>query len=125
MSKKKHPETSLQAWRQVTKEMLNDHQAKILESLTVIKKGSSEQISTHSNLSYWQVTKRMKELEDKELIYKTGEKVATRTGRSAAVYALKKPGEVPEKETESVMPGPTVSDYSKNITKSFVQQDLF
>lgn len=123
--KKKHPETSLSAWRSVTKEMISDHHSKILESLSVIKKGSSEQISTHSNLSYWQVTKRMKELESKDLVYKTGEKVATRTGRSAAVYALKNPGEAPVKETESVMQGKTISDFSKSITKEFVQQDLF
>lgn len=121
MPKRKVPPTSLEAWRSITQEQLSDHHAKILSSLVSLKRASAEQISTHASLQYWQITRRMAELERKNLIYKTGAKVATRTGRSAAVYALCKPGEVPKKETERLMPGKTVADYAKG----FYQQNLF
>lgn len=125
MSKRKLPETSLEAWRSITPEQLSDHHAKILTALSELKKASAEQISTHTNLHYWQITRRMSELERKQLIYKTGAKVATRTGRSAAVYALCKPEEIPVKETVSVLPGKSISDYSKEISKKFIQSNLF
>lgn len=124
MPKRKVAETSLEAWRSITQEQLSDHHAKILAALTDLKKASAEQISTHTNLHYWQITRRMSELERKNLIYKTGVKVATRTGRSAAVYALCKPDEVPVKETVSVLPGKSVSDYSKEMTKKCTQLNL-
>lgn len=121
MSKRKVPDTSLEAWRSITNEQLSNHHAKILASLAQIKTGSAEQISTHSNLSYWQITKRLSELVKKELIYNTGLKVPTRTGRSAYTYALCNPGSVPPKTTEKAMPGETVADFSKKI----LQQKLF
>lgn len=125
MSKRKLPETSLEAWRSITPEQLSDHHAKILAALSELKKASAEQISTHTNLHYWQITRRMSELERKNLIYKTGTKVATRTGRNAAVYAIYVLGEEPVKETESVLPGKSISDYSKEISKSRIQTSLF
>lgn len=121
MGKRKVPPTSLEAWRSITQEQLSDHHAKILSALALIKRGSAEKISDNSTLSYWQVTKRLSELERKQLIYKTGAIVATKTGRKAEVYALCKPGEVPKKETERLMPGKTVADYAKG----FYQQNLF
>lgn len=121
MPKRKLAETSLEAWASIHPEQLNNHHAKIITALAELKTASSEQISTHTNLHYWQVTRRMSELERKQLIYNTRIKVATRTGRSAFAYALCSPNAIPERATEKVMPGKTIAEYSKEL----IQPSLF
>ena len=121
MSKKKIPETSLAAYQSITNEQKENHYNKILATLAELKTASAEQIASHTTITYWQVGKRMSELEKKQLVYNTGLKVATRTGRSAYTYALCNPGSVPPKTTEKAMPGESVADFSKKI----LQQKLF
>jgi len=126
MTKKKIAETSAEAWKSITKEQIGNHHAKILAALAELKSASSEQISTHTTLAYWQVTRRMSELEKKGLIYNTRNKVATRTGRSAFTYSLSDPNKVPEPVVEKVMPGKSIAEYSRGITRAgYVQKDLF
>lgn len=118
------PETSLEAWRSITKEHLLEHHAKILCALRDLRTASAEQISTRTNLTHHQVNRRMSELERMEIIYRTGAKVATRTGRSASCWALRNPNEAPKKVTERMLPGKTVADFSKAIS-NFKQPELF
>src|ERR1700739_5067134 len=118
MPKRKIAETSMEAYKALHLNQVAEHHAKILAALSEIQRGSSEQISQHSTLSYWQVTKRMNELEKKNLIYNTKDKVPTTRGRSAFVYALVKPGETPKVNTEKVMPGESVSDFSKKLIQN-------
>jgi predicted ArsR family transcriptional regulator len=118
------PNTSLEAWRSITKEQLSEHHAKILCALRDLKSASAEQLSTHTNLTHHQVNRRMSELERLELIYRTGAKVATRTGRSASCWSLRNPSEAPKKVTEKILPGRTISDFSKAIS-NFKQPELF
>lgn len=125
MPTRKNPATSLDAWKQVHPDMQEAHYEKILSALSELKTASAEQISSRITIDYWQVSRRLSELERKQLIYKPGLKVATRTGRSAFVWALCKPGETPQKTTESALPGKSISDYSKEISKSYVQPNLF
>lgn len=89
--KSKFPETSLEAYEKVSDVMLSNHHKLILETLKILKKATSEQIADYLN---WddknRAARRMKELETKDLIYKTGEKKQTKYGRNAFVYSLVK-----------------------------------
>lgn len=111
------PETSLEAWRSITKEHLLEHHAKILCALRDLRTASAEQISTRTNLTHHQVNRRMSELERMEIIYRTGARVVTRTGRSASCWSLRNPNEAPKKVTESSIKGSSISDYSRALIK--------
>lgn len=124
MPSRKVPKTSLEAWQSITQEQLNEHHAKILSGLT-LGPASAEQIAERIGLSHHQVNRRMKDLEETNLAYKNGLKVATKTGRTANVWALVHPNEIPKKVTEKTLPGPSVSDFSKGILKQYVQLNLF
>jgi predicted ArsR family transcriptional regulator len=123
MANRKVPKTSLEAWRSITQEQLNEHHAKILSGLSM-GPASAEQIADRIGLTHHQVNRRMKDLEEKLLAFKNGQIVATKTGRTANVWALVNPNEIPKKVTEKTLPGPSVSDYSKGILKQYVQLNL-
>ena len=104
MGKRKNPETSLEAWKSVTSEQLASHHNKILLALKKLKRGNAEQISSFTSLNYWQVSRRISKLVAKQLIYRTGKKIKTRTGRDSYVYSIVK---------------------GKSQEKKFIQKELF
>jgi predicted transcriptional regulator len=121
MPKTKLPKTSLEAHDKVTPEMLSDHYGKILKALGRLEQANYEQIAKYVNMDRHQVGRRLKEMERMNLIYKPGFTLPTSTGRSANVYMLCNPGEKRKTETEKMLPGDSVSDFSRRL----VQNKLF
>lgn len=88
----KLPDTSHEAHKMMTKEVLSNHHYLIIEALKVLKKATAEEISEYLN---WddknRSARRMSELEREQIVFKPGEKRKTRYGRSAYVYSLVNP----------------------------------
>lgn len=117
MKKSCPPQTSLAAWDSVKGSMPPEHHVKILKALGELKSASAEQISTITNLNHWQINRRLSELERKNLIYKPGGRVPTKTGRSANLWALT--GEPEPKPARKRVQIPAFSG------KKFIQPNLF
>jgi len=86
---KKLPETSHEAHKSMTNEILSNHHKQIIEALKVLKKATAEEIAFYLD---WddknRSARRMSELEREQIVYKPGEKRKTKYGRSAFVYSL-------------------------------------
>jgi hypothetical protein len=84
-----HPETSHEAYKSITDDILSKHHSQIIDALKILKKATSEEIAIFLN---WddknRSSRRMSELERKQIIYKPGEKRKTKYGRNAFVYSL-------------------------------------
>lgn len=115
MKKKNFPETSREAWAQVTNEMISDHHKAILSALKILGTANYEKIASEVKLDRHQVGRRLKELEEKQLIYKPGTKTPSKRGRDCFDYKLTEPDKIPLPVTEKSLPGKTVSDFSKKI----------
>jgi len=87
--KRKQPETSREAYLALTNEKLSKDYSDIIEALKVIGTGTYEEIALFYG---WQdinkCSRRLKELELKGLLFKTGTKRLTKRNRSAFVYQL-------------------------------------
>jgi predicted transcriptional regulator len=85
------PETSHEAHKSMTKDLLSKHHTQIIDALKILKKATSEEIAIFLN---WddknRSARRMSELEREQIIYKPGEKRKTKYGRNAFVYELVK-----------------------------------
>lgn len=85
------PVTSIEAYKSITPEMLLSHHGKILLALKELGSGMYEEIAVKTGLERHSVARRLKELQyfsPQPLIYNTGEKRKTSTGRNAFVYKL-------------------------------------
>jgi len=117
----KLPDTSIDAFKALTPERLRNDYKCIIECLNRLKLANYEQIS--NNLGWSDINKcsrRLKELESMQIIFKPGSKSLTKRTRQAYNYALVGFGQ--EKiEPEKVMQGETVADISRKL----VQKTLF
>lgn len=90
MAKRRNPDTSTAAYKSVSIEMLNSHHSKIIKALKQLGSGTYEEISSFLQ---WddknRASRRLKELEGMELVWKPGAKKPTKSGRSAYVYQLR------------------------------------
>lgn len=125
------PDTSLQAYDQVTPKMLSEHWSKILSAIKVLKLATGEEIAKHCGLDYHQVMRRMREMELAKLVYKPLTKKNTSTGRQAYQYAIRGEGievpALPEKYTKGTT---TAADHASFLIashdhKRFKQTDIF
>ena len=125
-----NPTTSHEAYASMTPVILADHYQKILSSLSVLGKAIYEEIAVHNQ---WQdknrVSRRIGELERMQLVYKTGEKKLTSSGRNANVYALVTNGQK-SVEPERVDKNQTSAvDYANLLIaasgKRLVQKEMF
>lgn len=125
------PDTSLDAYEQVTPKMLSEHWSKILSAIKVLKLATGEEIAKEANMDYHQVMRRVSEMERAEILYKPGSKKNTSTGRQAYQYAIR--GEdvevpaLPEKYTKGTT---TAADHASFLIashdhKKFKQTDIF
>lgn len=84
-----NPKTSFAAYESVKKEVISNHQSKIIEAISIIKSGTYEEIAIFLK---WddknRAARRLSELERLQKVYKTGEKRKTKSGRDAYVYRL-------------------------------------
>jgi predicted ArsR family transcriptional regulator len=121
------PETSLSAYKKVTKKMTEAHYKKIVNALKVLKSATYEQIAEYSGLERHAVARRLPELEDEAffkptIVFRPGTKGKTTKGRDAYLWELCNPTESFDASEKSV------SDYAGDIiksTKSFQQTSLF
>jgi predicted transcriptional regulator len=121
----KQPQTSLEAYKSVTVEMKNTHYSKILKALKSLGSGTYEEIGNHIGMERHQIGRRLKEMELEELIYKSGSKRPTKSGRSAYVYFLVGSNQPKtEKEINFAKVKTTASEHATNIIK-LTQQELF
>jgi predicted transcriptional regulator len=85
------PDTSHEAHKMMTSEILSKHHQQIIDALKILKKATYEEIA---NFLDWddknRASRRLAELERNQVIYKPGEKRKTKHGRNAYVYALTK-----------------------------------
>ena len=82
-------ETSLEAYEQVSHDMLCDHYKIILKALGELKIAIAEEIATHIKAADKNmVSRRMKELEGLGYVFKPGTKKLTKSGRNAFQYSL-------------------------------------
>lgn len=126
MTAKKLPETSLEAYKQVTPEMLSEHHRKIVSALQVLGSSTYEGIANHVNLDRHQVGRRLSELERMQIVYKPGQKKPTKSGRMAYCYSLCITGPKTEKEFNGYKKGEkTSTDFSKELIQATQQQTLF
>jgi predicted transcriptional regulator len=83
------PDTSHEAYKMATPEMLSEHHSKIILALQVLGRATSEEIAAYLN---WEdrnrAARRMSELEANSIVFKPGEKRKTKYGRNAYVYQL-------------------------------------
>lgn len=85
------PSTSLAAYKSVSHDMLASHYSRILRALERLGKANYEAISTEAGFTDKnQTSRRLKELELKELVIKTGTKSLTTSGRQAFEYTVKR-----------------------------------
>jgi len=126
------PKTSIDAYKSVNGKMLAEHYQRILGALNRLKLAIYEEIAIECGFpDKNQVSRRLKELEGLELVYKPGTKKATSTGRMAYQYALRSETTViPEKEIHYREGITTAADFASELiakTKQgkLQQQELF
>lgn len=133
MPKRKNPETSIDAYKSLQPDQLKEIYQKIIEALKVLGTASTEQIADYTTLPHPKIHKRVSEMEKLEIIYRPGNRVATKSGRTAYVWCLcNQPiTDNQQKVTEKALRGPTVADFSRDISSisnkvsQTHQQELF
>lgn len=115
------PDTSIAAFKALTPEKLVKDYENIKIALVWLKEANYEQIATFlmwSDIN--KCSRRLKELEGMQIIYKPGSKSLTKRNRSAYNYKLVTNGQT-SVEPEKLMEGKCVADYAKDI----IQKTLF
>jgi len=116
--------TSLEAYRNLNPDSVAAIKKLIIETLKVIGSGSSHQIADYCGKSEDKIRKRLSELEREELIWKPGHRVATKSGNTAYVWALRGDNQpkTQEQENQFKKGQPSTTDYAKNLIQ---QPQLF
>lgn len=121
----KQPETSREAYLSVTLEMKNTHYSKIIKALKTLGSGIYEELADYMGMEKNQVSRRLKEMEMQELVYKSGTKRPTRSGRNAFVYYLVGSSQPKtEKEINYSKVKTTATEHAKKIIE-LTQPSLF
>lgn len=117
MSKAKYPSTSKEAYQSLDPAQIRDIYVQIKWALGQIGSGHFEDIAAALKLPKERVWRRLKEMEDLQIIYRPGTKKRLSTGRNGMVWQLCNPERQNEKVTEKALAGKSISDYSKSITQ--------
>jgi len=89
MSERKNPETSLEAYRSLDIQQLNETYRLILGALGELGEGTFEDIAAKMKVDKSRVWKRMSELERMELVYRPGNKRLLKSGRNGYTWMLR------------------------------------
>lgn len=121
----KQPATSIEAYKSVSIEMKNSHWGKIIKALKSLGSGTYEELANHVGMERHQIGRRLKEMELDELIYKSGLKRPTKSGRSAFVYYLCNSSQPKtEREVNYSKKQTTATDHANKIIE-LTQPSLF
>jgi predicted transcriptional regulator len=115
MSKRKNPETSIEAYQSLDPDSIRDIYKRILWALSQINEGTYECISHALKEKDSKIWKRLKEMQDIGLIYRTENKKVLSSGRKGYTWKATLKG------------SPTVQDHSRemqSIAKQVKQLNL-
>lgn len=126
MSNNKPPQTSIDAFNSLKEGEVKQTYSDIIWALSVIKKGTFEDIAKFLKCKPDRIWKRLDELGAKkyDLITRSGERKKLKSGRSGFVWSLKPDTPIIERP----IPGKSVQDFSRSINQistSFKQERLF
>ena len=99
----KQPETSLAAFRSITEEKLTIDHSRIIEALKKLGVGNYELIASAAKMDKIAVGRRLKELEEKQIIYKPGSKSFLKSGRYGFNYMLCNPIKTDREEKKPIV----------------------
>ena len=128
---RKNPTTSIDAYKSLRIEDLNDTYREILVALGEIGKGTFEDIAAHMKCNKDKVWKRLSELQRMELIYRPGTKKMLKSGKMGYEW-MRTNGEPKtdiSKLAEKFPPGKSALEYANElITKAhkpnYIQGEL-
>jgi len=116
MSKRKVPETSIEAWRSIDPAQLAQIYRGILYALGIMHKATFEEIAAHMKVNKDRVWKRMSELQRMKLVYRPGSKKMLKSGRQGYEWSLTSHvTPKTDKEQKALKGKPTIQDHSRNI----------
>lgn len=116
MKKEPMPETSLEAFNALTDEKIDTDHKSIFKALKELGSANYDQISVKLNwLDKNSVSRRLKEMEKDNLVYKTGDKSLTSRNRNAFVWKVVLNGEK-SIEPEKLLPGKSIGEFAANLT---------
>lgn len=115
MSKRKVPETSKSAFYSLDPVELNEMYRGILSTLTLMNKGTFEEIAAYMKVDKSRVWKRLSELERMGFIYRPGTKKLLKSGRNGYEWALTTKGMPKTDKDIKILKGGTISDFSRRI----------
>jgi hypothetical protein len=118
--KRKNPDTSTDAYRQLDPIKISQRMQKIADGLKVIGKGNYEDISLACGLREDQVWKRLIDCMKAGLIHRTPEKKRTKDNRDSYIFAPGPATQIAAKK-ERVMKGKSIVDFSRKLIQP--QQD--
>lgn len=121
MTKRKNPDTSLDAYKSLDPIKISLRMQKIADGLNTIGKGNYEQIALAACLREDQVWKRIIDCIRAGLIHRTQEKRKTKDNRDSYVFAPGPATQIAAKK-ERVMKGPSVSDFSKKLIPTPIER---
>lgn len=116
MSKKKLPDTSIAAYKEA-EPLIEPHHINIVRALRRLKSGIYEEIAAASGMEKNQVGRRLKELEEMEIVFKPGRKKMTSKGRYAYEYELTNKGISISVGVEPMPESSTTEDIKKRKEK--------
>ena len=127
-----NPNTSIDAYKSLRQEEVNETYRQILCALGEIGKGTFEDIAAHMKCDKAKVWKRLSELLRMELIYRPGSKKMLKSGRSGYEWARTngEPHTDIQAKKEKFPSGKSSTDFANDLIQSatkpsFVQKDLF
>lgn len=121
MSKRKQPETSLEAFKALKPEQLRQTYKDIIFALAQIGEGTTADIAKALNVKHEKIWKRPKEMADLGLIYRPGNKRPMPGGKMGFTWKLCNAGESTAPVTEKALPGKSISDFSKKLIPAQTQ----
>jgi predicted transcriptional regulator len=116
MSKRKNPDTSLEAYRSLDPIKISQIMIKISEAVKVLGKANYEMVASHLGMKEERVWKRFIDCVRANLIHRTDETRQTKQNRKSYLYAPGPSTETIQRE-QKVMKGKTVADHSRAIKK--------
>lgn len=115
MVKKLIPETSREAFHSLDPVNILELHNRIMDALRIIGSGTFEDIARQAKLEPQRVWRRLSECLKAGIVYRPGTKKPLKSGRNGMVWALNNPGESTAPVTEKILPGKSISDFSKKL----------
>lgn len=115
MTKRKNPDTSIDAKNSLDPEDIAAIYRKIMISLAALGRGTFEDIAAHCKEPRERIWKRLSELHKDGVIYRTEFKKVLKSGRKGYCWALSNEHTPKTIHEEKVLKGKSISDYSKSI----------